>query len=214
MGGRGASSLFGGKSGLDPNDIVSTTSLISEREGKKQEVDNTLKVLKYVEERYGVVVEDALIAELKGEAAFETYAYYDPQGNVAVNVKYFDNDLIERAYDANVREKYHPPRGNKTAMEAVIAHEMGHRLTEIAGVNAGLGSWKLDSISNQIMKSAKRRVGKYSRVSTLRGKISGYAATNNSEAVAEAFADVYLNGRKAKRESKAVVQELNKYFGR
>ena len=45
-------------------------------------------------------------------------------------------------------------------------------------------------------------------------KISGYAKTNYAECVAEAFADVYCNGKNAKKESRAVVSELNKYYGR
>lgn len=43
-------------------------------------------------------------------------------------------------------------------------------------------------------------------------KISGYATHSNAEAVAEAIADVYCNGKKAKSESKAIVNVMNKYL--
>lgn len=60
MGGRGASSggpSVGGATGrLNPGDIVATTSLVSARERKKTEVDQTLRVARNVYEKYGVNV--------------------------------------------------------------------------------------------------------------------------------------------------------------
>ena len=43
----------------------------------------------------------------------------------------------------------------------------------------------------------------------MRSKISGYGRKNNAEAIAEAFCDVYCNGSKATKESKAIVDSLN-----
>ena len=43
-------------------------------------------------------------------------------------------------------------------------------------------------------------------------KISRYATDSNAECVAEAFADVYCNGSKAKAESRTVVSVLKKYI--
>jgi len=42
--------------------------------------------------------------------------------------------------------------------------------------------------------------------------VSGYAEENNAECVAEAFADVFCNGKKAKAESRAIVSVLEKYL--
>lgn len=118
---------------------------------------------------------------------------------------------MNKAYDQCVDAGFHPPRGNKTGIEAVAAHEMGHRLTDAIGEKTGLGSWQIDRVSNDIVKSAAKKAG-YKSTKEFTAKISGYAKQNHAEAVAEAFADVYCNGSKAKRESKAVVDAMNKYF--
>lgn len=208
FGGRGSSSSGGASGGLDPSDIVSTTSLISEREGKEREVDETLNVLRDVMKDYGVDLEDVRVATLKGKGN-ATMAYYDAGGNLAVNKKYFDSKKMNDAYDACVDSGFHPSRGNKTGMEAVVAHEMGHRLNHIAGGN----SWeKLDSTAYDIVKKASKATGYKNATKEFSAKISGYAKQSYAEAVAEAFADVYCNGKKASRESRAVVSELNKYF--
>lgn len=211
FGGRGASSSGGGggTGGIDGANIVSTTSLISQREGKRQEVDETLKVLKDIQDQYGVNVEDVQIATLKGKGA-RAMAYYDSEGNLAVNKSYFNSEKMNTAYDRTVDSGFHPSRGNKSAMEAVVAHEMGHRLTDIAGG----GNWSnLDGTANKIVQTASKKAG-YKDTKSFVSKISGYAKQNHAEAVAEAFADVYCNGRKASKESRAIVTELNKYFRR
>jgi hypothetical protein len=43
-------------------------------------------------------------------------------------------------------------------------------------------------------------------------KISGYAKENARECIAEAFADVYCNGGRAKKESQSIVDVMNKYL--
>lgn len=43
-------------------------------------------------------------------------------------------------------------------------------------------------------------------------KISRYATVSNAEAIAEAYSDVKCNGGKAKAESKAIIETLNKYL--
>ena len=91
MGGRGARSSGGGRGGgggLSPNDIVSTTSLVSAREGKQLEVDETLQTFQDVYDEYGYVIDDIQIATLKGSGA-STIAYYDG-ANIAMNQSYFD----------------------------------------------------------------------------------------------------------------------------
>lgn len=201
----------GGKGGATGNPKVdSTTSLISERERKKAEVDLTLTVLRDVERQYKVILEDVQLAKMKGNSKLNVLAYYDAAGNLAVNEHFFDQKAMDLAYDGCVAAGFHPSRGSKTGMEAVVAHEMGHRLTDIAGINSGRGNWAIDSISNDIVKAAAKAL-KMSHDS-LRSRISGYATKNNAECVAEAFADVYCNGKKASAASRAVVDELNKYF--
>lgn len=210
MGGRGASSGGFAGGGISGNDIVSTTSLISARERYESEVDMTLSVLRDVQKQYGVDVSDVQLATLKGRGN-RALAYYDNGGNLAVNKNFFNSEKMDKVMDKSIAQGFHPPRGNKSGIEAVAAHEMGHRLTEEAGVRAGLGAWQLDKVASRIVRDARKESGAKT-VSALRKKISGYATQDNAEAVAEAFADVYCNGKKASKASRAVVNALNKYF--
>lgn len=210
FGGRGAGSGGGATGGLNAGHILSTKSLISERERYQKEVDQVMTVLRDVEKRYGVIVTDAQIATLD-KAGASTMAYYDKDGNLAINEKYFDAAKMQAAYDACVDEGFHPGRGKKTGLEATTAHEMGHRLTDVAGVKAGNGEWSLDKTANQIVKQAAEKTG-YTDTKAFAAKISGYAKQNHAEAIAEAYADVYCNGKKAKKESHAIVDVLNTYF--
>ena len=210
FGGRGAGSGGGGTGGVDLADVQSTTSLISDRERHQKEVDQVMSVMRDVENRYGVIVTDAQVATL-GKGGAGTMAYYDSNGNLAINEKYFDAAKMDSAYDKCVEKGFHPSRNNKTGLEAVTAHEMGHRLTDEAGVRAGNGQWNLDKTSNEIVKKAAQKAG-YTDTKAFTAKISGYAKQNHAEAIAEAFSDVYCNGKKAARESKAIVDVLNTYF--
>ena len=87
FGGRGARSGGGGRGGatggLKESDILGTTSLISEREGKQKLVDDTLAVFQDFYDEYGTEVTDIQLATLKPGA--NALAYYDMDGNIAVN---------------------------------------------------------------------------------------------------------------------------------
>lgn len=205
MGSRGASS--GGATGGAGGNILGTESLVSARESKQREVDDVLTVARDIYDEYGIIATDLQIATMdkKGQS---TMAYYDNEGNLAINESYFDSKKMDSAYDACVKAGFHPPRGNKSGIEATTAHEMGHRLTDELGKKMGHGDFAIDQASSKIIAEAKKRLGAKS-VDSIRKKISGYAKQNNAEAVAEAFADVYCNGNKASRESRAVVSALN-----
>ncbi len=212
MGGRGASSggsgWTGGNSTLNPADIVSTTSLISAREGKQQEVDETLQTFKDVYDEYGYIIgNDIEIATLKGGGA-STMAYYDGS-NIAINSSYFDKAKMEGAYAKCVESGFHPSQGKKTALQAVASHELGHALTDAVG--AKMGAVKGDT-ATAILREAKKQ-GKFKgTVADMAGKISGYAKFNPRECIAEAFSDVYCNGKKATKESQAIVNVMNNYL--
>lgn len=211
MGSRGAGSSGGpvGGNGNSGSIIKSTSSLISARERFQGEVDEALTVLRDVERAYGAIVEDMHISKLTKRGA-GVLGYYDARGNIGINEKVFgDAKGLTEIYDRNVKSGYHPPRGNKTGLQAVIAHELGHRLNYIAGGS----KWEnLDRVATDIIGKATKNAGYKSNTAKFRASISGYATSNNAEAVAESFADVYCNGNRAKNESKAVVSELNKYF--
>lgn len=209
-GNRGGTS--GGATGGAGGNITATRSLISERERFGAEVDQALSVLQDIQDEYGVNVEDMLVSTIKDRGAGTTLGYYDWDGNVAINEKMFTNSKeLDRTYDRSVDTGFHPARGNKTGLQAVMAHELGHRLNYIAGG----GTWdKLDSSARTIIQRATKATGNGNKTAQFRAKISGYAKENDAEAVAESFADVYLNGSNAKAESRAVYNELRRMLGR
>lgn len=209
FGGRGSTS-GGASGGMNAGNIVSTQSLLS-ASGKQSEINSVLDAVKSVYDNYGVDLSDIQIATLDGKGK-STLAYYDSQGNLAINDTFFDSKSMNNAYDNSVKSGFHPPRGNKSGLEAVAAHELGHALTEEVGRRLGMGDWAVDKAANQIMKDAKARLGAKS-TADVRGKVSGYAASNNAEGVAEAFADVHCNGKKAKRESREIVGALDRLLG-
>ena len=209
MGGRGASAggvgLGNGSSGVEVN-VKSSTDLVSEREGNPRSVDETLSVLRDVNEEYGYIIKNTVVADIGKSPAV---AYYEEgTGLIGVNKNYFDADKMNASYEKSVSQGWHPSNGNKTGTEAVISHEVGHALTEEA---AKKNNMSFDSMSEKIVKESLKAKTKSAAVEKA-NRISGYAKTNNSECIAEAFADVYCNGKNAKAESHSVVNTLNKYL--
>lgn len=213
FGGRGATSGSGGAGGANTGgniDVANTKSLVSERENQQALVDETLQVFSDVNDMYGTQVTDILIAELgKGS---NTLAYYDAGDNIAINEKYFNSKNMSKAYADSVASGFHPSNGNKTALQAVVAHELGHKITEQVGAKMGQGGFfNIDKTANSIVGQAKKGSG-HKTVASFRSAISGYAKKNNAECIAEAFSDVFCNGKKAKKESRAVVTVIDKYL--
>ena len=209
MGGRGANDIKGSNRGLNRNDILSEKDMISEREGMRDYVDYALTVLKYVQDKYGINV-DTVLSKLKPGAS-NVGGYYDPESDVVgLNEDYFDVDRMNRAYDACVKNGTHPPRGDKTGIEAVAAHEMGHKVTQDLANRIGLDS---DEASAEIMKTAARKL-KSKTLEAVRSKVSGYAKESDAETIAEAFSDVYCNGNKASSASIAIIDALNYHLRR
>ena len=84
--------------GIGAGDILSTTSLISERERNQKEVDDTLTVLRDIQDQYGTVI-DTEVADLKpGTGAM---GYYDGE-NIAINREYFNTETMNKAYAEGV----------------------------------------------------------------------------------------------------------------
>lgn len=216
FGGRGAGSSSGGGGGTTGGNIsiANTRSMLSERNSDDPDaralVDETLGVFRDVGEEYGIQVNDIQIAELgKGS---NTMAYYDFEDNIAVNEKYFNSKTMNQAYADSVKSGFHPSNGNKTGLEAVVAHELGHALTERVGAKMGkAGFVNIDKTANSVVKQAMKGSG-HKTIGSFRNAISGYAGKNNAECIAEAFSDVFCNGKKAKKESRAVVGVLDSYL--
>lgn len=211
MGGRGAGSSGGTKTGTSGGGnvtIVSTTSLVSDRERNQVIVDQVLGVAQDMYGKYGSQVSDLQIAELSSKDV-GVLAYHDGGGNIAFNKFWWNEQKITRAYNQSVADGYHPSQGSRTAIEATAAHEYGHHIAaDVAARHGRTGFGSVDYGSNLIVKNAMKSMGR-KNWDKFAGKISGYAQYNKAETVAEAVADVYCNGRKARRESRAIVTVIH-----
>lgn len=113
--------------------------------------------------------------------------------------KHINNPNLTASMKAAAKDGFHPSIGNKTGAEAVASHEIGHKLGEVAAKKAGISE-------KEIVARAGKKIGV--KTEDMAGHISKYARSNYSETIAEASADVYCNGRRASKASKAIVGEV------
>ena len=208
---RGGQSRYGGGD-VDPNDIVSESDMIVEHGNYQTEIDDVLSVSKDLLDIYGqdVPLQQFFIAEMRGKGK-NVLGYYDG-ANIAINERFLDTAAMNKAYEECVKAGFHPNNGNKSGMQAVVAHEFGHAATDAVARKMGLtGTFALHSAADRIVGEAAKATG-HRGVVKMAAKISRYATHSNAEAVAEAFADVYCNGKKATKESQAIVNVMNKYL--
>lgn len=210
MGGRGSRSSGGGRyggGGISSNDILETNSFVSERHNYDISND-VLDVFRNVNEEYGYVIGDIHVAKMsaKGQSAI---AYYDGD-NIGWNENFANSKVLNKAYADCVKSGFHPSNGKKTPAEAVASHELGHALTDAVGKKMG-GNMSIDQTATRIVNEARKQTG-HRGVVQMAKKISGYATHSNAEAIAEAFSDVYCNGKKAHKESIAIVNVMNSYL--
>ena len=116
-----------------------------------------------------------------------------------MNQKYVRNKNLTAAMQAGAQSGFHPGIGNKTGAEAVAAHEIGHRLGEIASKKAGISE-------RDIVDRAAKKIG--IKTANMAGHISKYARSNYGETIAEASADVFCNGKRASKASIAIMAEI------
>ena len=218
MGGRGSSAGGGGGGGGFGGNLHPTDSydLVSERGNKTEEVDGVLTVMRDINNQYDFVIGDLQLVKLP-QREQGTMAYYSTLDSISFNENYFDGASMNAAYDKSVQQGYHPSRGNRSGIEAVTAHEGAHALTAQAAINQGMRAQDLRGMANRIVHEAHANYGgqgvKFNgSIGAFRRAISGYGATNNAEAIAEAFADVYCNGNSANAVSRAIVNTLNSYL--
>ena len=121
------------------------------------------------------------------------------QNTLYMNERYVKNANLTAAMQAGAKSGFHPGIGNKTGAEAVASHEISHKLGEVASQKAGISQ-------QEIVARAAKKLG--IKTENMAGHISKYARTNYAETIAEAGADVYCNGAKASRVSKAIVAEV------
>ena len=211
MGGRGSGSGGSGGNLLgkqgNVGDVSNVRDMLSERSKRQAETDDVLSVGRRMTGLYGgdSAVNQFQIAKVGGG----TMAYYDSKGNLALNEKYMNSAGMDRAYDAAVKNGFHPSRGEKSGIQAVASHEYGHALTDMAATRMGMGGFNgIEKASKSIVERARKKTSHKTNMS-FAGKISGYAQYNFAECVAEAVSDWYCNGSRAKKESRAVMAVLN-----
>jgi len=221
FGGRGAGggeSLGGGSE--KPINIKSQTDVWSYRhqEGNEPFVDAINSGVRTIVDNFGDVmdvVESVYSAELGGSDKAQTLGFYsvelDGTTSLSLNSNFTDIEKMNRVYDKSVSSGYHPSRGEKSGVEAVTLHEMGHALTESVGRINKLGD--LDATAKVVVENAYKSAKGRGGTKAWAGKISGYAQESNAECIAEAVADVYCNGVKAHANSKAIVRELRRMSG-
>ena len=149
-----------------------------------------------MEREYGNIVSRANLAtaDLGGGAlgACDGYTVY-------MSKKYASNNNLTQSMKDMEKSGFHPKLGGKTGAEAVTAHELGHYLSRQATQKAKVSE-------REIVERAAKKVG--IKTNYMASKISGYARYNYSETIAEASADVYCNGRRASKASRAIMAEI------
>lgn len=207
-GGRGGR-RGGGTGGLNAGDILSTSNLLIDTALDEKTRGEVSKTLKDFQDEYGLEYSNTRIAKLKSGS--NALAYYDGSG-IAINNSYLNSERMNKAMKQCAESGFHPSMGNKTGMEAVVAHELGHALTDMVGVKMGNKQWlDFEKTSAAIVTEARKQT-KHRGVVQMASKISGYATHSNAEAIAEAIADCYCNGKKAKSESKAIKSVVDSYL--
>lgn len=210
FGGRGAKDDMGGGSGKD---VKHGERHEINREWVKSLDDNERKGV----EEFMASVEDAndsdfgsVATKINGFFVVDnveggTLGFYGSYDGLNISRSFMDNDADKR-YDAS--GDYHPSRGDKSGIFAVMSHETGHAVSDKIAQQKGMS---LDDYCRQLVKTAARSTGAKT-TSAFASKISGYAQENHAETVAEAFADVRCNGSKAKRESQEIYKRLKKDY--
>lgn len=122
-------------------------------------------------------------------------------GTVTLNREYMENNNMTKTMKNAEKSGFHPKLNGKTGAEAVTAHEFGHHI-------AGQIERKTGVSQDEIVARAGKALG--IKKTSVASNISEYARYNYHETIAESFADVYCNGKKASRASIAVVNEIKK----
>lgn len=215
MGGRGSGSGGGGLGDSKPKDIkiLEPIDVWSYRHRQKNEpfVDAINGGVRTISNDFPTVMNDvnfvntAKFGGRDGASALGVWSPADKQ--LAIAKKYTDVDKMNRIYDQG--GEYHPSRGNKSAVEAVTLHEMGHALNDHIAAKMGTD---LDSAAKSIVNNAYKNSKATGGTKAWAGKISGYATESNAECIAEAVCDWYCNGNRANSASKAIMSELRRAY--
>lgn len=180
--------------GSSPRNVVPIGEAIANGAGLyANEIQNARDAM---EREYGNIVSKAnlAVADL-GEG---TLGLSDGR-TVYMSDAYVKNNNMTEAMKDAAKTGFHPKIGKKTGAEAVTAHEMGHYLAGQASSKAGISQ-------REIVARAAKKIGV--KTNNMAGHISRYARYNYHETIAEASQDVFCNGRRASRASRAIMAEI------
>lgn len=216
FGGRGSGGeSLGGSGGGESVKVEDQIDVWSYRHNKNNEpfVNSINSAASTVQKDFPELMESGTIYSIDagkygGIDNTNTLGYYSPDGELSINRNYTNINKMNRVYDRAVEEGYHPSRGNKDGVQAVTYHELGHAATQQL-VKQGWGK-DLDDAAKYVVDNAYKNAKGRGGTKKWAGKISGYAQKNNAECIAEAVADFYCNGSKARKESKAIMSELKR----
>lgn len=204
--GRGSSGAGGGigpfgggmSGGQEPGATVRSSHPLTQEIGKTgggQFANEIMSTRDAFEAEYGSAVKglNLSVATFNQEGVLGAYG----QNTLYMNQKYIRNaNLTEAMQNSN---GFHPGIGNRTGAEAVASHEIGHKLGEFASRRAGISE-------QDIVARAGKKVG--IKTENMAGHISQYARSSYAETIAEASADVFCNGAKASKASRAIMNEV------
>jgi len=152
----------------------------------------------------------AMIRELNGACRKrKAYAEASFDGKIQINASIFrDKSKLDASYANDLKSHFHP---NGTNSDGVIVHEAGHiiesALIRKSGTPAAGYAWNHCTEATRVINEACDALRKTAAGKTISGqpftndqlvsKISKYAKTDRSEALAECVADYFQNGTKA-----------------
>lgn len=201
VGKHGAGMTGGRGEGGNPQNAKYLTDQIG-RAGGTQFADEIMSTRDDLENTYGEGVKNVTL--MTADMKEGTLGCYMPATNtVYMNNKYVNNPELTAAMQKAAKSGFHPSIGTYTGAEAVAAHELGHGMADYIEKKKGVNA-------KTIVSGAAKTLG--IKPENMAGFISGYARTNYHETIAEACADVYCNGSKATKQSKAIMAEVQSYM--
>ena len=241
MGGRGSSSGFSFTSPLrasDASDLDALATYMSDKYAMRLNV-SALSKCDFESVRTAASGIEDIIVDFPGAAlnfheltsgntgSAQATASYN--GVITLAQHAFDSTKkYKRSYDYSVRAKWHP---EGTDGDHIAVHEAGHILERalidkyvLSKGNSFLvtaearNAWQKCTYASKVISEASKIVKKLPSekgkgIKTLITDVSGYAAKNRSEALAECVADYKANGRAAKPLSVAVWDILKRELG-
>lgn len=131
------------------------------RKQNERFVDNVNQTLREMGETYSElnsVINDIYVAKIKGSQQHSVLAFWTENGELGINKNFGSIDKMARVYANDVHNGFHPSNGNKTAEQAIIAHELGHSLTTLAQQKTGAKS--SDDVARRVMKDSQKILNK------------------------------------------------------